>query len=143
MTHDTQKMTIVKLSGSRDKLTQDMQCIRNIRSSDPKVNKTSNNMLIASEISKKLIVNGLEMNIEFHGSLNSAMISDRSVIKEILNILLLGEIETFRCRRDLNPKEVTKKLATGTCLDKGNIRRIISSNDHITNIEQKKGPTTR
>jgi hypothetical protein len=40
ITKNTKKMTIVKLGGSRNKLTQNMHNIGNIRTSDSKINKT-------------------------------------------------------------------------------------------------------
>jgi len=49
------------------------------------------------------------------------------------------------CRGNLNPNKITKrakirhkKLLTQTCLDKGNELRIISCDNHVINIEEKK-----
>jgi hypothetical protein len=50
ITLDTKKMTIVDLSGSRNKLTPNIYKIRNVRSSDTKVNKTPYNVTIMSRI---------------------------------------------------------------------------------------------
>jgi hypothetical protein len=78
------------------------------------------------------------------------MISKRSAIKKILNILLLRQKEPLRRGRDLNPKEVPqrtkirhKKLITKTSLNKGNVLRVITSDDHVIHIKKEKSPTTR
>jgi hypothetical protein len=63
-------------------------------------------MTIMSRILKRLTISGHKVNIELHGSLSSSMISKRSAIKKILNILLLRQKEPLRRGRDLNPKEV-------------------------------------
>jgi len=71
--------------------------------------------------------------------------------EEILNILLLREINAIRRGRDLKTKEVMKgaeighqELVTETLLHKVNELRIITSNDHVINIEKKEcTPTGR
>jgi hypothetical protein len=144
------KVTIVDLSGSRNKLTQNMYNVWNVRSSDTKVNKTPYNMTISSRILKRFTISGHKVNIELHGSLSSPVISKRSTIKKILNILLLRQKESFRRGGDLNPKKVPqrtnirhKKLITKMSLDKSNILRVITSNDHVVHVKKKKSPTTR
>jgi hypothetical protein len=101
-------VTIVDLSGSRNKLTQNMHKVRNVRPSDTKVNKTPYNVMITSRILKRLTISGRKVNIELHRSLSSPMISKRSSSKKILNILLLRQKKTLRCG-DLNPKEVAQR----------------------------------
>jgi hypothetical protein len=90
------------------------------------------------------------MHIELHRSLDGALITKSGTSEEIMSILLLGDIEAIGGRRNLNPKEVAKrteisyeKLLTETGLDKGNVLRVVTSDDHVTNIEEKKSPTTR
>jgi hypothetical protein len=150
ITHDTKKVTIVDMSGSKNKLTQNMYIIWNIRSSDTKVNKTPYNVTITSRILKRLIINGCKVNIELHGSLSSLIISKRSSIEKILNILLLRQKEPLRCERDLNPKKVPqrikirhKKLVTKTSLNKANILRVITSDDHVVHVKKEKSLTMR
>jgi hypothetical protein len=75
---DTKKVTIVDLSGSRNKLTQNMYKVWNVRSTDTKVNKTPYNMTIMSRILKRFTISGHKVNIELHGSLNNPVISKRS-----------------------------------------------------------------
>jgi len=82
-------MTIVELSRSRNKLTQNMHRIGNVRTSNTKVNKTSYNVTITSRIIKRLTISGRKVNIELHGSLISPVISNRSTIKKALNIFFL------------------------------------------------------
>jgi hypothetical protein len=66
-------------------------------------------MTIMSGICKKLPISGTKMNIKFHGSLYSTMVSERSTIKKILNVLSLRQIKTLRCGRNLDPKKVTER----------------------------------
>jgi hypothetical protein len=89
ITQDTKNVAILDLSGSRNKLTQNMYRIWNIRSSDTKVNNTSYNVTITSRILKRLTITGCKVNIDLHGSLSSPVISKRSLIEKILDILLL------------------------------------------------------
>jgi hypothetical protein len=105
-------------------------------------------MTITSRILKRLTISGHKVNIELHKSLSSPVISKRSTIKKILNILLLKQKEPLR--RDLNPKKVPqrtkirhKKLITKTSLDKSNIFRVITSDDHVVHVKKEKSPTTR
>ena len=80
----------------------------------------------------------------------NALISKSNTSKKILDILFLGYKKAIRGRRDFNPKKVAKrskirhkKLLTKTSLYKGNILRVVASDDHVINIEKKKSPTTR
>jgi hypothetical protein len=127
-----------------------MYKVWNIRSSDTKVNKTSYNMTIVSRILKRFTISGHKLNIELHGSLSSPVISKRSTIKKILNILLLRQKEPLRHGGDINPKKVPqrtkiihKKLITKMTLDKSNILRVITSDDHVIHVKKERSPTTR
>jgi hypothetical protein len=107
-------------------------------------------MAISCGISERFTVSGMKLKIKLNGSLNSAMISEERANKKILNVFFLGQINAIRGRRELNPKKITKrtkigheKLLTDVCLDKGNILRIITSDNHIINIKKKKSATTR
>jgi hypothetical protein len=118
--------------------------------SNTKINKTPYNVTITSRILKRLTISGFKVNIKFHGSLSSPVISKRSLIKKILNILLLRQKEPLIRRGDLNPKEAPqrtkikhKKLITKTGLNKGNVLRIITSDDHVIHIKKEKSHTTR
>jgi hypothetical protein len=93
---DTKKVTIVDLSGSKNKLTQNWYIVHIVRSSDTKLNKTPYNVMIMSRILKRLTISGCKVNIELHESLNSPMISKRSPIEKIMNILLLRQKEPLR-----------------------------------------------
>jgi hypothetical protein len=72
---------------------------------------------------------------------NSPVISKRSTIKKILNILLLRQKEPLR-RGDLNLEIIHKKLITKMSLDKSNILWVITSDDHVIHVKEK-SPTTR
>jgi hypothetical protein len=107
-------------------------------------------MTITSRILKRFTISGHKVNIELHESLSSPVISKRSTIKKIFNILLLRQKELLRRGGGLNPKKVPqrakirhKKLITKTSLDKNNILRVITSDDHVVHVKKEKGPTTR
>jgi hypothetical protein len=106
--------------------------------------------MITSRILKRLTISGCKVNIEIHESLSSPVISKRSSIKKSINILLLRQKEPLRCGGDLNLNKVHqrtkikhKKLITKMGLNKGNILRIITSDDHVIHVKKKKSPTTR
>jgi hypothetical protein len=126
-----------------------MNRVSDIRTGDPKVNKTSNNLPIASRISKWSTISGSEVNIELHKSINSAVICESRTGEEILSVLLLREKNTIRRGGDLKTKEVTKgtqirheECLTEMLLHKGNKLRVVTRDDHVINIEKKKGATT-
>jgi hypothetical protein len=106
-------------------------------------------MTITSRILKRFIISGHKVNIKLHGSLNSPVISKRSTIKKILNILFLRQKEPLRRGGDLNLKKIPqrtkirhKKLITKTSLDKSNILSVITSDNHVIHVKEK-SPTTR
>jgi hypothetical protein len=145
---DTKKVTIVNLSGSKNKLTQNWYIVHIVRSSDTKLNKTPYNVMIMSRILKRLTISGCKVNIELHESLNSPMISKRSPIEKIMNILLLRQKEPLRHGGDLNPKEVPqrtkirhKKLTTKMGLSKGNVLRVINNDDYVIHVKEKSSTT--
>jgi hypothetical protein len=105
---------------------------------------------ITSRILKRLTINGRKVNIEFYGSLSSPVINKRSSIEKILNILLSRQKEPLKCGGDLNPKELPqrtkikhKKLITKMSLNKCNIVRVITSDDHVVYVKKKKSPTIK
>jgi hypothetical protein len=113
------------------------------KSSDTNVNKTPYNMTITSRILKRLTINGCKVNIELYESLSSPVISKKSSIEKILNILLLRQKKTLK-RGDLNPKKVPqrtkirhKNLITKTSLNKSNVLRVITSDDHVVHVKEK------
>jgi hypothetical protein len=145
-----EEMTIVNSGRSGNKLTQNMNRIRYVRTSDSKINKTPNKMAITHQVRKRINISRTKLNIKLHRSPNNALIPKSSMSKKILNILFLGDRKTIRSGGNLNPKKVAertkishKKLITKTSLNKGNILRIITSNDHIINIEKNKSASTR
>jgi hypothetical protein len=91
-----------------------------------------------------------EAGLELHRSLNSSLITKNNTIKEILDILLLRDKKSISSAGNLNPKKVAKrtkichkKMLTKMGLNKGNVLRVIASDDHVVNIEEKKSPPTR
>jgi hypothetical protein len=104
-------------------------------------------MTITSRILKKFIISGHKVNIELHGSLSSPVISKRSTIKKILNIHLLRQKEPIKRGGDLKVPQMTKirhkKLITKMSLDKSNILRVITSDDHVVHVKKEKSPTMR
>jgi hypothetical protein len=82
--------------------------------------------------------------IKLHRSLNSALITKSSTIKEILDILFLGYKKSIRSREKLNPKKLAKRtkirhktMLTKMGLNKSNILRVIAIYDRVINIEEK------
>jgi hypothetical protein len=147
---NTKEMTIVNRGRSRNKLTQNMNHIGYIGSSDSKIDKAPNKMAIAHWIRKRVTIRSTKLDIELHRSLNSTLITKSSTSKKILDILFLGDIKAIRSGGNLNPKKVVKRtkishkeVLVKTGLNKGNILRIIASDDHIINIEEEKGPSSR
>ena len=125
-------MSIVELGRSRDKLTQDVDRVSDVRTGDPKVNKAPNKLTIASGISKWCTVSGSEVNTKLHRSVNSAVISETRSRNEVLSVLLLREENTIRCGGDLKTKEVKKgtqvrhkECVIETLLHKGNVLRAV------------------
>ena len=102
---NTQKMTIVEFSGSRNELTEGVHYMRNVKTIDTKVNKTPNKMILACGIRKRLTISELKMKIKLHMSVNSALINEKSTITKILNILLLGQKEGLKCRKISIPRK--------------------------------------
>jgi hypothetical protein len=107
-------------------------------------------MTITSRILQRFTISGHKVNIELHESLSRPMISKRSTITKILNILLLRQKEPLRRGGDLNPKKVPqrtkithKKLITKSSLNKSNILKVITSDDHVIHVKNEKSPTTR
>ena len=99
----------MKLGGCRDKLTQDVNSMGDVRTSDPKVDKTTNKMPVVSRIGKRLTISGSQLNTKLHGCANSAVIGESSMREKILNVLLLGEVDAIRRGRNIKTKEVTKR----------------------------------
>jgi hypothetical protein len=71
-------------------------------------------------------------------------------IKEVLDILFLGDKKSIRSGGNLNPKKVAKrtkihhkKILTKMSLNKSNVLRVIDIDDHVINIEKEKSPPTR
>ena len=89
---DTKKVTIVDASGSRYELTQNVNGIGYIRTSDTEIDKAANKMAITSRILKRNTVSGTKTEVELHGGVHRTVISKARTGKEILNVLLLGEI---------------------------------------------------
>jgi hypothetical protein len=107
-------------------------------------------VIIISRILKILTISRYKVNNELHENLSSPVISKRSSIKKILNILLLRQKELLIRGEDLSPKKVPqwikirhKKLITKISLNKGNILRVISSDDHVVHVKKKKSLTMR
>ncbi|KAG2540833.1 hypothetical protein PVAP13_9NG584114 [Panicum virgatum] len=127
-----------------------MDSVRDVRTSDPKIDKATNKMTIASRISKGFTIRDAQVNTQLHGCINSMVICESGTREKILNILLLGEVDALRRGRDLKAKKVMKRtkirhqeLITEAHLHKINELRVITGDDHVINIEKKKRAATR
>jgi hypothetical protein len=134
---------------SGHELSQDVNGIRNIRTSYTKIDKAVDKVTIASGILKRDTTCGTKTSVTLHRGVHRAMISETSTIKKIMNVLCLGEVVAVRCGSDLYPKKVAErtqvrhvKLLTKTSLNKGNVVIIILRDEHIVHIEKNKGMTT-
>jgi len=83
----------MKLGGCRDKLTQNVNNMGDVRTSDPKVDETTNKMQVASRIGKRLTISGSQLNTKLHGCVNCAVIGESNTREKILNVLHLGEVD--------------------------------------------------
>jgi hypothetical protein len=143
-------VTVLDSGGSRHELTQNVDKIGDVKTGVSEVDKAPNQVTVALQIRQRIAIGGAEMHIELHMSLNSAFITKSGTSKKVVNVIVPGDRESIGGRGDLNPKEVAnmtkishEKLLTETGLDKGNVFRVVTSDDHVINIEKKKSPTTR
>jgi len=77
-----------------------------IRTSDSKIDKAPNEVAIPCGISKRITISGTKLNVELHGSHNSAVITKSGTSKEILDVSFLGYEEAIGGGRYLNPKKI-------------------------------------
>jgi hypothetical protein len=77
-----------------------MNRIRNVRTSDSKIDKTPNKVTITCRVRKRITITSTKLDIELRGSLNSMLIPKSSTSKKILDIYFSWEIE--------KPSEVEK-----------------------------------
>jgi hypothetical protein len=101
-------------------------------------------MKIACRIREWITIRSTKLDIEIHRSLTSALITKNNMSKEILDILFLGDIKAIR-GGNLNPKKIAKrtkishkKMLTQMGLNKGNVLRVITNDDHVIEIEKGK-----
>jgi hypothetical protein len=73
-----------------------MNRIRDVGTSDSKIDKTPNTMTITCRVRKRITITSTKLDIELHRSLNSALIPKSSTSKKILDILFLGDRKTIR-----------------------------------------------
>jgi len=64
------EVSVMKLGGCRDKLAQNVNSMGDVRTSDPKVDETTNKMQVASRIGKRLTISGSQLNTKLHGCVN-------------------------------------------------------------------------
>src|SRR3954468_19734282 len=95
-------------SGSRNKLTQNLDRVGNVRTSNSKIDKTPDKMSIASRVRKRITIRSTKREIELHGSLNSTLISKSVTSKKIPNVPFLGNKESIHSGGKLNPKKIMK-----------------------------------
>jgi hypothetical protein len=68
-----------------------MNKVRDVRTSDIKIDKTPNKMTITCRVRERITITSTKLDIELHRSLNSALIPKSSTSKKILDILFLGD----------------------------------------------------
>jgi hypothetical protein len=63
---DTKEMTVMDTGGSRHELTQNVNNIRNIKTSCAKIDKVVDKVMIASGILKRDTICGMKMRVKLH-----------------------------------------------------------------------------
>jgi hypothetical protein len=106
---DAKDMTAVDTGGSGHELTQDVNGIRNVRTSDVEIDKATNEVVIASKVLKRDTICFPKTSVKLHRSVHIAVISKTDTIKKIMNVLSLGDVVVVRCGCDLYPKKVSKR----------------------------------
>jgi hypothetical protein len=86
ISNGVKEMTIVDTGGSGHELTQNVNDIRNVMTSDAEIKKTTDEVTIASEIHKRNTVCGTKMTVKRHRSVHKTMISKTHTIKKIMNV---------------------------------------------------------
>jgi hypothetical protein len=67
-----------------------MNRIRDVRTSDNKIDKTPNKVTITCQVRTRITITSTKLDIELHGSLNSTLIPKSNMSKKILDIIFLG-----------------------------------------------------
>src|SRR3954468_16390011 len=103
-----------------------MDRVRNVWTSNSKIDKTPDKMSIASRVRKRITIRRTKRDIELHGILNSMLISKSGTSKKILDVPFLENKESINSGGNLNTKKITKrtkirheKLLTQASLNKG------------------------
>src|SRR4051794_8117124 len=86
-----------------------MDKVRNVRTSNSKIDKIPDKMSITSRVKKRTTIRRTKREIELHGSLNSTLIHKSSTSKKILAVPFLGNKESINSGGNLNPKKITKR----------------------------------
>jgi hypothetical protein len=83
------------------KLTQNMDCMRNIRPGDSEINKTT--LSISRGILKRYPIDGTKLQVKIHRCGSYLIISNTRTSNEVLYVLGLGEIKVLCGMKNLNP----------------------------------------
>jgi hypothetical protein len=86
-----------------------MDMIGYIRASDSKIEKIPNKMMIACRILERITIRHAKLDIELQRSLNNALITKSNMIKEILDILFLGDKKIHQKWRKPQCQESSKE----------------------------------
>jgi hypothetical protein len=107
-------------------------------------------MTVTSRICKGFTLTRTKMKTKLHRSVNRALISEASTSEKLLDVLLLRETNALRGRNNLKPKKVAKRTQIShqeflmeTFLHSSNELVVIPRDNHVINIEEQKGATTR
>ena len=142
--------SIVDRTKGIHELTNHTHGMWNIQTSNSEIDQTTNQLMIASGIRYRFTIQGCEFYIVFQGSENSLVVGDTDFGENIRSILRLGKIVSIRGWSNLKPKEIAEsaqifhlKMLTKKVLKRVDTYRIISSNNHIFNIEKNKSDTSK
>jgi hypothetical protein len=84
--------------------------IRNVRTSNAKIDKTTDEVIIASGILKRNTICGTNISVKLHRSVHREVICETNTINKGINVLSLGEVVVIKCGCDLYLKKVAKRI---------------------------------
>jgi hypothetical protein len=96
-------MAKMNKSWGTNKLTQNMDYMRNIRPGDSEINKTTHSMLISRGILKRYPIGGTKLQVKIHRCGSYMIISNTRTSNEVLYVLGLGELKVLCGMQNLNP----------------------------------------
>jgi hypothetical protein len=86
---DAKEMNVVDTGRGGHELAQDVNGIRNARTSDAEIDKATDKVTIATRVLKDIVC-GTKTSVKLYRSVHRAVISKTGTIKKVMNVLSLG-----------------------------------------------------